>query len=370
MSRVKILKAILEDNEGLLEFLKENPSPGLIQIQLDRTPSYFDSIRVEGFPSDVMIGKETNTGKIAGVGNRSEKNCFVNGKPEQLGYLSTLRIKEEYRNSIFLVKSYNFLKELHKKSKVKFYLTTILKENKLARAILTSKRAGLPIYESIGFYHTYIISKNQKINTANNNYSVQVAKEEEITDIILFLNSYGKEKQFFPIYTKEDFLNKNTLLNGIQISDILIAREKGEIVGVISLWKQNSFRKWIVKDYEPILKYSRRIYNIYAYLMRKPVLPALNTEFKYRFLSTVCIKENKPEIFKALLNVVWSILDQKTDTDYLVAGFHEKNTIGDVVNQFPHWKITSEVFVVYWEEEKQDIPDFRNGIPYLEVGSL
>jgi hypothetical protein len=113
---------------------------------------------VDGFSRQVVACRDQNTGRIFGFGCRSLRELYVNGQPTVVGYLSSLRVLPEYRNRGLVARGYAFFRRLHADGRTPFYLTTIAEGNETALQILTSGRAGLPMYHAAGRYHTIAIA--------------------------------------------------------------------------------------------------------------------------------------------------------------------------------------------------------------------
>ena len=133
MSRFRIELARNEDDSHIRRILRENPMQGDISLTFQREPNFFDSLVVEGRENQVGVGREIKTSRVVGFGVRSIKPCFVNSEVKNLGYISGLRLDEEFRGSTLIPRGYKFFRELHQDGKTKMYLTTIVEDNLPAR---------------------------------------------------------------------------------------------------------------------------------------------------------------------------------------------------------------------------------------------
>src|SRR5947209_9611734 len=98
MSRYRFELATPADDADLGRVLAETPMPGRIAVSFRRDPSYFAAAVVDGRFRQVIAARDSATGRIIGFGSRSIGERYVNGQPEPIGYLSSLRLREEYRN--------------------------------------------------------------------------------------------------------------------------------------------------------------------------------------------------------------------------------------------------------------------------------
>lgn len=369
----KIFKASLENEKEILEFLKNNPSGGLIQLRLDREPSFYESMEVEGESNDVIIGKNFQNNEIIGIGSRSEKRCYINGKEGWIGYLGGLRISPRYRSSLFLWRGYSYLNKLHRKRNTKLYLTTIMSDNLVAKKILTSNRTSLPVYHDIGEYYTYLVnprsfSKLSKVY--NPNIFIKKAEKEDIPYILEFYQQNSNSRQFFPLYTQKDILSEKGILKDLRISDMLLAFENNILIGTVAIWNQNKFRRWLIDKYHPFVKIYRPLYNSYAFLRNMPTLPQEKRVLNYKILSLIKVKNDREDVWKSLLYTIWQESKNTSEQNLIMAGFHEKDPLISIFQKIPNWRFSSTLYCVYWRDDKVFFDSLTPQIPYIELGSL
>ena len=80
------------DDGSLRRLLRENPIPGSISLTFEREPCYFDASAIEGPFHQTIVAREKDTGQIIAFGNRSVRKLFLNGHPQDIGYMSQLQI--------------------------------------------------------------------------------------------------------------------------------------------------------------------------------------------------------------------------------------------------------------------------------------
>ena len=157
MNRYRFELAGPADDADLRRVLAATPMAGNIAVAFHREPSYFAGARVEGRFRQIVACRDTESGRVVGFGVRSASPRYVNGRPESVGYLSTLRLLGEHRNRGLVARGYAFFRRLHADGLARLYLTTIAEGNTTALTQLTSGRAGLPAYHDAGRYHTAAI---------------------------------------------------------------------------------------------------------------------------------------------------------------------------------------------------------------------
>ena len=149
-SRYVFSLAETEDDFQLRQCMANNAMGDGIKVSFRREPNYFDACKLQGHEFEVMICKDTQTNKIVGLGSRFFLNAFINGEPQEIGYLADLRAEAHVRRSTLLARAYRYLKVRHQQRAVTFYYSLILSNNSTALKQLTSARAGLPSYKHLG----------------------------------------------------------------------------------------------------------------------------------------------------------------------------------------------------------------------------
>ena len=161
--RYRFELATPQDDLALREVLRATPMDGRISVCFQREPSFFSGSVVEGPFRQVIVCRDTQTSEIVGFGTRSIRDMHVNGSPEPVGYLGSLRLLEPHRSIGLVARGFRFLSELHGDQRTELYLTTIAEGNERAMATLTSGRAGLPRYNFAGRFHTFAIPIPRKL---------------------------------------------------------------------------------------------------------------------------------------------------------------------------------------------------------------
>lgn len=356
------------DNQKLLKLMAEMPMPGPIQVAYRREPDFFDALRVEGRINQTVIGRDSETGEIAGMGTRSIKPMYVNGIEMKMGYLSGLRVREKYRMNIYLARGYQMIKKLHEDGETLLYLSTMLNDNSIAMK-LTAGRSRLPAYHDIGQFKSMPISLSQSIRCRRlDNLSIRSAKEDDVPLIVSFLNDQGKRRQFFPVYSQSDFLNSKGLLSGIELNDILMAFSGNKLVGIVAAWDQKKIRRNIITGYSRWVSLLRPLYNSFAGFAGYPVLPSTGSLLNCFYLSLICVQEDNSDIF---MNLLCELIKRKREKySFMIAGMHEKDPLLSTFKKLKHLNYSSRMYVVCWPDGEKLFNELDDRPPYMELGSM
>jgi hypothetical protein len=82
----------------------------------------------------------------------------------------------------------------------------------------------------------------------------------------------------------------------------------------------------------------------------------------------VCIKDNNPQVFMALLAELMK--RYKSGYDFFMAGFHESDTLLPVLKQYRYFAYPQRLFIAHYEDGEQDCNRLDGRVPYLELGAL
>lgn len=357
-----------KDEAELRQLTADMPMPGLVQIAYKREPDFFKAQVVEGRGSQTLIGVDTRSGTIAGMGTRSVKRAYINGEESGVGYLSSLRVSKPYRKTIHLARGYEFLRQLHQAGDADIYLSTMLGANTEAQK-LTRGRGRLPTYHDIGQYRTMAISLSQNAYQSRaQGLNIRSADSSDLKMLVEFLNDQGKQRQFFPVYTEEDFFSDAGLLRRLLPEDILLAFNDRQLVGVMAAWDQRSFRQSVVTGYSQWMAFARPIYNLWASLTKLPPLPASGAVLNYGYLALLCIKDDSAAVCQALLGAL--MMRNRGRFSFIMAGLHERDPLLPVISRLRHMNYPSRLYVVCWHEGETVFNKLNENVPYLELGSL
>ncbi len=348
------------------KMLHESAQPGNIQVAYCREPDYFHGIEVCGKLNQTLIYEHGP--ELKAISIRSIKPVFINGKTVDFGYLSGLRIAADSRRGIILGRGYQALRKLHGDNKVKAYLTTIVDKNVIAKTVLTSGKAHIPAYRDIGKYHVYTVLFNRYKRCDHHGVDIINGNEVSLKQILSFLRENGSRKQFYPVYTPDDF-NTGYTRDFLQ-KDFYIAVQGSRITGVVGAWNQTDYKQHVITGYNGILNGGKIIVDTALRVSGFKPLPKQNEAVKAFTISFACIRDDNPGVLSALLCKIY-YEKRKLDFHGFSIGFHERDTLRIVMNNFFCIPYTSRIYLVYWEDGKEFCEKTINSkVPYLELGTL
>lgn len=366
-SGIKFRLAGEAEDGALRAVLRQAPMPGSVSLAFSREPSFFIAEQAGSVRHQTLICQDQESGKITGIGGRSVRKLYIDGAQKTVGYLSSLRLLTEVRSSMTLVRGYKFFRSLHGDGEVPYYFTTILDENRYAQQILESGRAGMPTYVPVGMLVTYLIPIRKKVSRKLR-HEVLSCNADALPQAHECLSEWNSRHQFAPAYTLDDISGDTGLLPNFSLKDLYVCKERGEVVGTLGVWDQQSFKQTIVTDYSAKIKAVRPFYNGIARLRGRPTLPNVGESIRSVYASFVSAKDDNTEVFESLINKActeWSGCGH----DYLLVGLSEENKLAAFARRLASRELKSRIYLVHWPEEKVALPK-NGGLVHLEVATL
>jgi len=369
MSRFQVELATEKDDAGLRQILRETLMEGAISLSFEREPDYFISARVEAPEHQIIVGRDTENGELIGMGGRSMRQVYLNGRAQTIGYLSQFRIRPVYRGLFkILVESWAKLQELHKDQKSPIYYTSIIEDNYLARRLLTRQLPGFPKYSEYTRMHTLAIYSRR--------YKKKLAPPAGITitradtgyagQIIACLQRNLQRFQLAPYWNPETLFTEKYTPN-LTPGDFFIALKGNQVVGCLALWDQNDFKQTIVRGYAGGIGRWRWLLNPLVKLLGYPTLPDVNEKIKYAYASHLVIDEDNPEIYQVLLRA----LHHRAVRDgysYFMLGLNEDHPLRKLTqSRYRHIDYTSILYWVTWDD---DLPVIEKRVAAPEIAIL
>jgi len=341
-----------QDDEGLRALLRRTSMPGPISPAFLREPSFFTAERAGNLESQVIVARDAANGTIVGVGCRGIRRMYCNGSETTAGYLSMLRGDPAARGGTGLARGYRFLRQLHADGKTRFYVTTILDENRDVQALLTSGRAGLPSYTPAGALRTFLIPLRHRRKRAASP-GVATATPELLPDALRCLDAWNRRHQFAPVVSERD----------LAAMPHLYVHPRG----TFAVWDQHSFKQTVVTSYALPLLLARPFYNAVAWLRRRPPLPPPGGAIRLVYGAFLSAAEDDPDVFSALVDhacAEWS----GRGCDYLAAGLAREHPLAAVLASRAARFIDSTLYTVSWTDEENPTLDSR--LPHVEIATL
>ncbi|MEN8180073.1 MAG: hypothetical protein ABFS39_15835 [Pseudomonadota bacterium] len=275
------------DDEALQQILRDNPMQGWLRLALERSPSYFAGENLLG-RSRAIIGQDAaKDGAFIGMYHTAFLPVFVNGEVVQAGYLGELRINPAYRNSLRILKhGFASIHPLNRPdaNTTAIWFTSIASDNDTARRLLEAKHRKLPRYSPVGELQTLAIS----VRHGKRPKLLRRATQADTQRICNFYNRQAAQYNFAP-NLDPSWLSDSAASKGLRIEDFWIFEDAENIEACIAVWDQRPFKQAVVQGYRFPLNHLRPVYNLFATLQGKPLLPKSGCQLESVTLSFFAI---------------------------------------------------------------------------------
>lgn len=357
----KMRLASPEDDVALRRLVSEVPMEGEVGLRFQRDPSFFQAESVGNRWLEVMLLEED--GVALGSGTRAGRRFLFEGDEVELGYVGMLRLAQEVRNSISLVRGYRFLKWLHENSehKVPYYLTTILSDNQTARALLESGRAGIPLYLPITEYSTYVIGrvpKQWKFPSADVQLTSDVSDLEEI-----FARSREWSISFSlaSVYSMDDL----SWLRSVDWKVLRVSHGSTSVSAV--LCDVTSLRQTIIDGYPlsmRVLPHISGLLSRFGY----PRIPHVGEKLKTIYPCAITLSGDKEKALALLSSTIRN--SPRYGDAFVVLGFDERLAWSRSLSKGSISVTNSMVYRVSWEQYLDSLHELSAAPLHLDVGTL
>jgi hypothetical protein len=355
------------DDAELRALLARTPMPGEISLAFLREPSFFAARRAGNEQAETMVCRDADSGELLGFGERSLRRAFVDGLEAPVGYLGMLRGTIERRGGLGLARGYRYFHELERaRPLAPFYITTILEENEYAISVLAGGRGGLPLYEPLGRFVTYLLPLRGR--RARVHEVTEAADENELAEAVEALNDWNRRHQFAPAYRTDDLAGRTSLLPAFSWRDLTLVRERGRVLGTLGVWNQQSFKQTLVSGYARWMQAARPVYNGLARLRGLPPLPAVGDKVATVYGSFLSAADDDQAVAGALVERAlerWS----GQGHDYLAIGLAEGHPLAPALEKPACRTLLSRIYAAYWPDA--GVPGFdRSRLVQLETATL
>src|SRR5215831_7169780 len=367
MIRVKVDLAGPADDAAIRLLMRRQPMPGSVAVTFEREPDFFLGCAVTGEDSRVLVAR-SETGEVVGVACRSQRNVFVNGREQRLGYLGQLRIDERFRGRWLVSRGFSLLRELHPSSGIHAYLACIVDGNPEATGVLVNKRRRIsPEFHPVSNYCTLALDVHRAKPPLSCEARIYSADPSELAEVARFLGDHGRRRQFFPVW-KEGALRALASF-GLRAQDILLARRSAQIAGAMALWDQSAYKQTVVKEYSGWLKTISPLWNRSAPMFGRAPLPRAGEALRSAYAALVCVAEDDDAVFASLLRETYRLAHARRFS-YLMLGLDARDPLLPTARSYSHILYPSRLYLAEWADGDHLHERLERSPAYVDIATL
>jgi len=355
-------------NEQMLSIVGNSPiEANGMKIVFDHHPDIFfiprhrsQKLRCAGF----FIKKQ-----LCGFAMMLYKHVFVDGRPQTILYFCNLVANRSSRGRGILYRMSDFfMKDLQ--ADIQLGHAVIMRGNMAAKRLLNRfhpRYPNMPHSKIIGEWHVKNILLTPFVHVKPK-YAVRHARLDDLDAIVHLLQKEYKTRLFGPVVTKNSILDDLNAFPNFGIHNYYVAESKNEIIGVCCAWDMAPVKKNRVIRYNRKMKRLKLLINLFAPMMRFPLLPSEGDAFRDVTILDYVTKERDPEILKALLCNIFCYYREK-GYHLLIFGYPANDPISVAANSFFSREVVSEIII--FSKSKQLVEQFAvNSLPWIDMALL
>jgi hypothetical protein len=356
------------DDAELRALLRDNPMNGSMQVTFEREPDFFAACAIRGRFHQVGVGRDSNSGRIVGLGTRSIADAFVNGRSVHFGWLSDLRLEPAHRGGTLVARGYRFLRQLHGDGRVELYGTVIFHDNQTALRTIAATRADLPAYHDLGVIRCPGINLRRRKPTLTAGCDIARGGRELLPEIVDCLNRNNARKQFAPVHDVESFIHGNRWKD-FQPSDFFVALRNKHVVGVVGRWDQSGFKQTRLISYGKRWRWMVPAANAVQTLLGAPAFPEPGQYVPFFYVSFIAIDQDDAGVFRALLRQVYND-SVGSSFRYAMVGLHERDPLLAAMKDYSLTPFAGRLFCVCFADGEHMYRTLDARVPYVEAATL
>lgn len=343
------------DDADIRALLRRQSLPGDISLSFEREPSALEAGSIEGDVHQVLIARNTASGRLEGLASRSVRTAFVNGRPERLGYLSLLRVEPGARGLRSLLDDgFAALRNAHAAGGARCYLMSVVAGSDVARRLLFDRRSPTaPRFTQVGGFSTFAVPARQPFR-ARMPDGIELLRGSDvlIEDLAACLARNLVKWQFAPCWSAADLLDP-VRTRGLTPDDFLVATRGGRVVGCAALWDQRAFRQTLVRGYRDGLRRVRPLINLVARPLALPRLPPVGTRLDFAYLSHLAVDDDREDVARGLVHAAGRLAAER-GLEYIVAGCGHRHPLhGAIARAARHRVYATDIHVAAWPDGQE-----------------
>jgi hypothetical protein len=188
-----------------------------------------------------------------------------------------------------------------------------------------------------------------------------------LPEVAQFLQSHGRQRQFFPVWTAESLANLFPL--GLRTEDLRIARRGKNVVGVAALWDQTAYKQTVIHSYSGWLKAIAPLYNLGAHWIGRTRLPLSGDQVHSAYASLICIANDEVDVFRVLIRELYNLACSR-QLSYMLVGLDSRDPLLPAALEYPHVLYESRLYLAEWPEGEGIHEQLDRRPAYVDIATL
>ena len=353
------------DEACIKKLLRDNSMSSWVAISTEHEPSYFASSALFG-RRRTMIARDACDDAPIGMASYVVMPVYCNGRTVSGGYLGELRVFPEFRNRLRVIRNgYNAIAALSDSiGGAPRWFTSIAKENSSAKRLLEANLKGMPAYTPVGEMQTRALS----VNKGKHQNVMRQATSTDIARVAKFYSQSASQYQFAPAIT-ESWLRSLDGRHGLRLEDFWLLEENGRLRASFAIWDQQLLKQTVVRGYRFPLSKLRVVYNGYAGVTGRVVLPKVGGHIQYAFIAFLATEDNGSDISLSVINSALALVKAR-QLPIAMLGTASGNPVARVLERIPSELYETTIYSVAWPEAVETPPPLDGRLVQPEIAIL
>lgn len=359
LSRTFFTAATEADDVEIRNLLADVPMNGALRIGFSREPSMFACPEPAGNAEHTLVARRD--GRLISAGSWSEREVWLQGKRQQIGYLHALRMAPGTSGSMRVLREgYARLAREISKSQAVAWFTSIDASNQRARQVLESRANGIPRYHRMADYQTRVFPVSQRGPESANSGA------ESIEELNEFLNHEGAKHDLSLAWNEARWSALER--SGFNPDEIVVIRRKGRIVAAAGVWDQRGWRQVVVHEYPKWMERLRPVIGAGAACLGHKGLPDEGYPVPLGSVFPFAVAEGYSDLLPALWRDL-AMIARRRSLHWLALGLAAEDPMWQQVRGIGiHYRS-----ILYWVSGggfPEPIPELSDGPPRPECATL
>jgi hypothetical protein len=299
------------DDPGLRALLAEVPTPGRPSITQEREPGFFELLRLHGGAAETYVA-EAPDGTLVACGSLVVRRGTVGQAVHPIGHVGDLRIRPAYRGGGLLAAmgGLAFLRARDQHD-VRLGCSVALASNRRLRGAVIARGAGReaqPPGKRVAAYD--MVSVVVPPNPRASELDLTTANSTDIEALGAFLGKASRGRLFGYDMSPQMLRRRLNEWPGLKISDFLVVRRAGRLVGCAAPWDPSPVRQTRIQAWG-VLAPVVRLLDARRNKAGLSPLPKRGEHLRMGYLTHSHVEENDPGVFAALVAGAWAWSTQR-----------------------------------------------------------
>lgn len=353
MSTIHVRLADDADNDNIISLAERCPQEGMITFFINRTPRFNTLHRLLDPGSWHFVACKEN--RIIGLVGITHFPGTILGQEYKLGYMLDLRVEEAFRSGITAFRLVKTAIDHIRESDADMVIANFLKENRRP-LVFTSGRGGLPEACHLGTNRIFNIIPIRRMRL-DRRFEIGMPGEKDIPGITELYRKYASGFKIAPVISEERLRNYAHSIDGLSLSNFLVARENGKIKAVTAVWDEHPYKSYQVLKLNRSITVVTAVLNILSRFMKVPHPIRLNEPLRQLSL-LLYAHDDCPEALDTLFRHV-NNLNLGSEYTLIMLYAQEKDEIFRFMKKYIGISVRSEMYLFakdtsVYEELKKD----------------